>query len=42
LLFLVGIMLFQDKFTTIQVAGCICIFAGISLIVYGEQSSSEV
>lgn len=42
LLFLVGVMLFQDKFTTIQVAGCICIFAGISLIVYGEQSSSEV
>ena len=38
LLFLVGVMLFQDKFTTIQVVGSLCIFAGISLIVYGEQS----
>lgn len=37
LLLLVGFLLFKDKLTTIQIIGSLIIFAGISLIVYGES-----
>lgn len=34
LLFLVGIFIFNEKFTFLQIFGCIMIFSGLSLVIY--------